>query len=122
MTRSLAALLLLAAFGLSLLLGPHPCVVSHKVGQEVGHEARENAQPSCHGSEPSPTGPQVHDGLHEDGADCCSTFCPHACHVTATVAAEPMAFAISPVSEASGEPSGSGLPLFAHPIDHIPLA
>ena len=113
MTRPLSALLLLAAFGFGLLLGPHPCGASHAV--------RESAQASCHEPEPSPAGPQVHAGLQEDGGDCCGTFCPHACHVTATAAAGPMAFAIPPVSGTTVEPSGSGLPLFAHPIDHIPL-
>jgi hypothetical protein len=42
--------------------------------------------------------------------------------MTAIAAAEPVAFAISQVSETTVETSGHGLPLFAHPIDHIPLA
>lgn len=114
MTRKLFALVLLAAFGLGLFLGPHPC--------SAWHGEQESAQPSCHEPEPSPAGPEIRAGLQEDGGDCCGNFCPHACHVTATPAAGTMAFSISPVSEMAGEPSGSGLPLFAHPIDHIPLA
>jgi hypothetical protein len=115
MTRRLStALLLLAAFGFGLLPGPHPCGASHEV--------RESAQPSCHEREPSPAGsPQVHGDLQEDGGDCCGSFCPHACHVTATAAAGPAAFAIPPVSGTTSEPSGSGLPLFGHPLDHIQL-
>ncbi|MFP5286618.1 MAG: hypothetical protein ACLGI9_12825 [Thermoanaerobaculia bacterium] len=114
MTRHLFALVLLAAFGLGLFAGPHPC--------SAGHGEAQSAQPSCHESAPSPAGPEIRADMQEDGGDCCGTFCPHACHVTATPAAGTMAFSISPVSETAGEPSGSGLPLFAHPIDHIPLA
>jgi hypothetical protein len=114
MTRPLSALLLLAAFGLSLLLGPHPC--------GAWHAGRGSAKASCHESEPSPTGPQLSADTHEEGGDGCSTFCQHACHMTAIAEARPVAFAISLLSEATVEPSGHGLPLFAHPIDHIPLA
>lgn len=114
MTRQLSALLLLAALGFSLLLGPHPCRASHAV--------RESAQASCHEAETSPDGPEIRESLQQDGDDCCGTFCQHACQGTAIAAAGTAAFAISPVSEAIHEPSGSGLPLFAHPIDHIPLA
>ena len=112
MTRNLSALLLLAVFGLGLLLGPHPCGALH--GKQ------ESRQASCHESEPS--GKQVGHETQQDGDDCCSIFCEHACHMTAIAEAGPVAFAISLVSEATVEPSGSGLPLFAHPIDHIPLA
>ena len=113
MMRPLSSLLLLVAFGLGLLLGPHPCSARH--GERDGAP-----EASCHSAEPS--GPQVREAAHEDGDDCCGTFCQHACHGTAIAETGPMAFAISPVSEATVEPSGSGLPLFAHPIDHIPLA
>lgn len=41
--------------------------------------------------------------------------------MTAVAEATPITFAIAPVSQAVAEVSGSGLPLFAHPIDHIPL-
>ena len=107
MTRALSALLLLAIFGLGFVLGPHPCGARHQ----------ESTQASCH--EQKPSGKQIQQQDDDDG---CSDFCQHACHVTAIAEAVPVAFAISPVSEATVEPSGSGLPLFAHPIDHIPLA
>jgi hypothetical protein len=42
--------------------------------------------------------------------------------MTAIVTAEAVAFAMAPVSGAAVEPSGSGFALFAHPIDHVPLA
>jgi hypothetical protein len=112
MTRNLSTLLLLAVFGLGLVLGPHPC--------SALHGAQESAPASCHESEPS--GQQIRHDTQQDDDDCCSTFCQHACHVTAIAEAGPVAFAISAVSEATVELSGSGLPLFAHPIDHIPLA
>lgn len=118
MTRHLSALLLLAAFGLSFLLGPHPCGARHAERRANG----ETAKASCHESEPSPTGPQLSGaGTREHGDDCCSTFCQHACHMTAIAEAAPLAFAMSPVSEATVETSGHGLPFFALPIDHIPI-
>lgn len=58
----------------------------------------------------------------KEGQDCCNTFCQHACHTTAIAAAERLGFAVTPVSQAVVEPSGSELPLFAHPLDHVPLA
>ena len=112
MTRNLSTLLLLAVFGLGLVLGPHPC--------SVRHAEQDNAPASCH--EPEPSGRQIGHETQQDDDDGCSTFCQHACHVTAIAEAGPVAFAFSPVSGATVEPSGSGLPLFAHPIDHIPLA
>ena len=109
MARSLASLLLLVAFGLGFLLGPHPCAASHS------EQKPESAPASCHETQPSPAA-----GQEEDGGDC-GQFCQHACHMAAIAEAEPLAFAIAPVALATAEPSGSGLPLFAHPIDHIPL-
>ncbi|MEA2559741.1 MAG: hypothetical protein QOH06_1245 [Acidobacteriota bacterium] len=112
MTRNLSALLLLAVFGLGLVLGPHPC--------SARHGERESRQASCHESKHS--GKQIRHETQQGHDDCCSTFCQHACHVTAIAEAGPVAFVMSPVSGATLDPSGSGLPLFAHPIDHIPLA
>ena len=114
MTRLLSALLLLAAFGLGFLLGPHPCGASHA--------ERESAQASCHEAETSPDGPQVREAPQHGDDDCCNTFCQHACQVTAIAEVGLVVFAIEPASQATVEASGHGLPLFAHPIDHIPLA
>jgi hypothetical protein len=108
MRRPFSTLLLLLAFGFGFLTGPHPCGASHA--------ERESAPASCHETQPSPTGPQEEDG------NGCGAFCQHACHMAAIAEAEPVAFAISPVSETIAEPSCYGLPLFSHPIDHIPLA
>lgn len=117
MTRLLAALLLVTAFGLSLVSGPHPCTASHA--------ERESPHASCHEAETSAAGQQVRAGAQgeeDEGGNGCGTFCRHACHMTAIAEAGAVAFAISPVSESIAEPSGSGLRRFGHPIDHIPLA
>jgi hypothetical protein len=113
--RSLVALLLLSLFGSGMLAGPHPC--------EASHGERESGQPSCHEAAESPQSPGVRADASpsEDERSCCDTLCRHACHRTAVAAATPIAFAIAPVSQAVAEVPGSGLPLFAHPIDHIPL-
>lgn len=115
MTRRLFTLLLLAVFGFGLLAGPHPCAAAH--GE------RESAQPSCHEAAHPSDGPEVRADASpsDDGRDCCDTLCRHACHMTAVAEASPVTFAIAPVSQAVAEVSGAGLPLFAHPIDHIPL-
>ncbi|MFL6201896.1 MAG: hypothetical protein ACJ76J_22205 [Thermoanaerobaculia bacterium] len=42
--------------------------------------------------------------------------------MTAIADAAQVAFAVTPVSQTVAEVSGSDLPLFAHPIDHVPLA
>ena len=113
--RQLFALLLAAVFGLGLLSGVHPCGASHP--------EREGAQASCHEVATSQADRQVRTGAQEEeDGNGCGTFCRHACHMTAISEAAPVAFAIAPVSESLAEPSSSGLPRFAHPIDHIPLA
>lgn len=109
MARSVASLLLLA-FGLGLLMGPHPCAASHPRPEP------ESAPGSCHDTQPSPAA-----GQEQHGEDC-GDFCQHACHMTAIAEAEPVVFAFSPVSETFAEPPGSGRPLCGLPIDHIPLA
>lgn len=114
MTRLLSALLLVALFGTGLVSGPHPC--------GAAHVERESAPASCHEEDASPAGPQMRHGMQEDGGDCCGTVCRHACQGTAIAEGGPAAFAISPLSAATVEPCGSGLPLSGHPIDHIPLA
>ncbi len=113
--RSLVAFLLLSVFGFGLLAGPHPCGDSQGEG--------ESAQPSCHEAAPASNGPEVRAGAAtpDDGGSCCDTLCQHACHMTAVAEASPVTFAIAPVSQAVAEVPGSGAPLFALPIDHIPL-
>ncbi len=113
MTRKLFALFFLAAFGFGLLAGAHPCQAA--VGeQDSGHSA-------CHQAEGAGAPAPSEDDETPD-QNGCGTSCQHACHMTAVAAGGSMAFAIAPVALAVVEASGSGLPLFAHPIDHIPLA
>lgn len=116
MTRKLFTLLLLATFGFGLLGGPHPCMASHA--------ERESRRSSCHEAADSSNDLEARMGASPSSEDtsCCDSFCRHACHMTAVAEGGRMAFAIAPVSAAVVEVPGSGLPLFAHPIDHVPLA
>lgn len=107
------ALFLVAAFGVGLLAGPHPCKAQHG-GPAVRHA-------SC----------SAHQSAHQKGAptqepsskrDCCDTFCRHSCQATAIATAEPSAIVLGPVAQAVAEVPGRGLPPIAHTIDHIPLA
>jgi hypothetical protein len=109
MTRRVFALLLLAAFGLGFALGPHPC--------RAWHQPPKSAPASCHKEEPS----QARTDAQEESGNCCKTFCQHSCHMPAIAAAATAAFAFSPGFQEALEPAGSRLPLFAHPIDHVPL-
>ena len=109
MTRKLLALFFLATFGFGLLAGARPC--------QAGQAERESGHSACHqagGAEaPAPS---------EDEENGCGASCQHACHMTAVAAAVSIAFTITPVAQTVVEAPVSGLPLFAHPIDHIPLA
>jgi hypothetical protein len=119
MTRRIFSLLLLTVFGFGLLAGPHPCQAAHE--ERPGE--KETAQPSCHGTAHSSNSPEAVAGATapDDDRGCCETSCRHACHMTAVAAASTVAFAIAPVSQAVAEVSEAGPPLFAQPIDHIPL-
>jgi hypothetical protein len=90
----------------------------------VSHQERESRH-SCHEAAGPSNGPEAHKDAPpspHDGQDCCNTFCQHACHSTAVAETVQVVIAVMPVSPAIGEASVSGLPVFAHPIDHIPLA
>ena len=116
--RPLAALILLAAFGLGLLAGAHPCGAGH------GGEKLQRSS-SCHAGMEAGHGASVLPGVpsqDEGPSSCCDTFCQHACHMTAVAAALPVAFAIAPVAQTMTEADDPGQALFVHPIDHIPLA
>jgi hypothetical protein len=115
MNRKLFALLVLAALGFGLMAGLHPC--------KAAQNERESRQPSCHKAVHSPLQSEVHSDSSPPGdeGDCCDTACQHACHMTAVAETGPIRFSIAPVSDAVAEVAGSGLALFAHPIDHVPL-
>lgn len=124
--RILAALIFLA-LGLGLVAGPHPC--SGRQDEKGRPEA------SCHGegsgatmkgmghqdahAASTPAGQPAHG---QSPANCCDTFCQHACQMPAIGAAQPVAFAIEPVALTVFESSDPGLPLFAYALDHVPLA
>jgi hypothetical protein len=125
--RILAALIFLA-LGLGLVAGPHPCSVRQA----------ENGRPeaSCHGqgsrmamggmgsedAQAASTRANLPAHGHRGPANCCDIFCQHACQIPAIAAARPVAFAIEPVALTVVEPSDPGLPLFAHALDHVPIA
>lgn len=114
--RHFQSLLLLTALSVGLFAGPHPC--------RAAHQQRESRH-SCHEAAEASHGTAAHKGTpshKDDGKDCCNTFCHHACQMTAIADAAQVAFAVTPVSQTVAEVSGSDLPLFAHPIDHVPLA
>jgi hypothetical protein len=121
MRNHLIALLLLLVFGGGLLAGPHPC------------QAREAAPDSgksksgCHGShsEASSTPEQSAPASDGEDNDCCAgehgTGCEHACHMVAVVQIQAVIFAVAPQKQLASPAIGRSLPLFTHPIDHIPL-
>ena len=115
MMRHLLSLLLLTVLSVGLFAGPHPC--------KAAHQQRES-RPSCHETAGAAhgTAAQKQAPSHSEGQDCCNAFCQHACHMPALAEAVQVVFAVTPISETIIEPSGSDLPLFAHPIDHVPLA
>jgi hypothetical protein len=115
MLRHLLSLLLLTVLSLGLFAGPHPC--------KAAHPSRESS-PSCHEEGQGSSGPglQKEDPQQEEGGDCCNTVCRHACNATAIAEAGQAAGAPALVSQAVAEVVGSDLSLFAHPIDHVPLA
>jgi len=114
MVRHFSALLLLSVLSLGLLAGPHPCKASH--------QERESAHSSCHEADSSSKVPEVQQDSPSQSDPCCSTFCRHACQMTAVAEADQAIVDIAPVSQAVVDASDFGLPLFAHPIDHVPLA
>jgi hypothetical protein len=115
--RTIFALILLIAFGLGPLAGPHACGIGEGAKEEPRtsscHEMAETVHHPAKGGADAPS---------PEKSNCCDTFCRHACHTTAVAGASPVAFAITPVAQAVIETSDPGLPLFAQAIDHIPLA
>ena len=116
--RSLIALFLLAAFGFSLLAGPHPCGAGHRGEKQRRSPSCHEGMAKGHGASVLPSVPSQDEGT----SNCCKTFCQHACNMTAVATAVPVTFAIAPIARAVIEADDPGLALFVHPIDHIPLA
>jgi hypothetical protein len=114
--RTFIALLLLAAFSLGFVAGPHLCQAEQgePASPEAScHEAASSEGYAIRGSVPS----------HEDGASCCDTVCRHACHMPAAGAGvRPASFTVELVSLVAVQGFDRVLPPLAHPIDHVPLA
>jgi hypothetical protein len=116
MKRNALALTLLAAFGLGLVAGPHPCSAQHEAG-------RGGRAPSCHDTTKPGHAALAQASVSSHGeSSCCDTFCLHACHTSAVAEVEPVPFVIAPVAPAVAAAPDPGLALFAHAIDHVPLA
>jgi hypothetical protein len=131
MRNHLIALLLLLVFGGGLFTGAHACQLAGFA--ETMPESGES-KPGCHGSgaatvstasthpghgTPAPTEPsEDKDGgcADENGG------CKHACHMVAVVRAQIAVFAVEPQAQMVAPTFDRSLPLFAPPIDHIPLA
>lgn len=115
MKRNAFALILLGAFGFGLLAVP--CSGRHGAGKEKSprsspcHGMQAESGASSRASDPSP-----------EPSNGCDASCQHACHMSAIAEVEPVPFVIAPVAQTAAEAPDAGLPLFAHAIDHVPLA
>lgn len=119
MRNRLLALLLLLVFAGGLLAGPHQCQ-AQGTAPDSGKESRS----ACHGTEHEATSTpgQSASSPGEDEDDCCSkSGCEHACHMVAVVQIQAVIFAVAAQEQLVSPAIGRSLPLFAHPIDHIPL-
>jgi hypothetical protein len=115
MRRNALALILLAAFGFGLLAVP--CSGRH----ETEKEKSSHSSP-CHGMQAEPGAPGGASDPSQERSNGCDTSCQHACHMSAIAEVEPVSFVIAPVALTAAEAPDPGLPLFAHAIDHVPLA
>lgn len=136
MRHPLIALLLLLVFAGNLLASPHPC---HQVRGTEAEPAQASpaiqpaSQHGCHGAAvaATPTDGQQGHGTHastpassEDAGSPCGDEnggCKHACHMVAVVGAQVRLFATQPQAQMVPPTFDRSLPLFAPPIDHIPL-
>lgn len=123
MRNRFLALLLLLVFGGGLFAGPHPCQA-----QGTPLDSGKESKPACHGHEATPASNHGQSASssseHED--DCCSgrqgSLCEHACQMVALVQVQILRFAVQPQAQMVVPTFDRSLPLFAPPIDHIPLA
>ena len=118
MMRRSASFLLLILTGCGLMAGPHPC--------HAMRPAQETAAPPCH-AQPSANSTSGGNSQVSPGIlDCCnggnSRLCESTCQMTAVFDARLSLFAVRPVSPAIQPVLDRSLPLFAHTIDHVPLA
>jgi hypothetical protein len=121
MRNHLVALLLLLVFGGGLFAGAHPCQFPGTASKS------DEAKPDCHSSGAATAAthhghsapvPSEHEG---DGCSDENGGCKHACHMVALVRFQVAVFAVQPQARMVTPTVDRSLPLFAPPIDHIPL-
>lgn len=124
MQRTLLSLVALLALGLGLIAGPHPC---HATPSASHHEspAPQAETRSCHEVEP-PAPVAVIASVPADG-DCCGRDHDRACEIACQISVavldlEVGSLDVGPVAQAVAPDFDRSLPLFAHAIDHVPLA
>jgi hypothetical protein len=125
MRNHLIALLLLLVFAGGLFTGAHACQLAGVAGTM---SESEQSKPGCHGSGAATASTHSGHGApapseHKDGG--CSGEnggCKHACHMVAVVRTQTAVFAVGPQAQMAASTFDRSLPLFAPPIDHIPLA
>lgn len=130
MRRHLIALLLLLIFGGSLLASPHPCHQARGAEPEsaqAGAESQPARQHGCHGTVATTASAEEHgvpSPASGDASDPCGDEkggCKHVCHMVAVVGAQLALFSVQPQAQMVPPTFDRSLPLFAPPIDHIPL-
>jgi hypothetical protein len=121
MRNRLVTLLLLLVFCGSLVAGPHPCDA-----QGTAPEPVKQAKAACHHTGPAESTDGQSTSSSEGEDDCCAgrhaAGCEHACHMVALVRVQALLFAVLPQARMVVPTFDRSLPLFASPIDHIPLA
>lgn len=122
MRNRLVTLLVLLVFCGSLLAGPHPC---HARG--AAPEPVKQSKSACHHTEPAASNDgQIASSSGEGEDGCCAgkqgAGCEHACQMVALIGVQTTVFAVQPQTRLVAPTFDRSLPLFAPPIDHIPLA
>jgi hypothetical protein len=115
MKRNALALILLAALGFGLLAVP--CSGRHGAGKEKSPHSS-----PCHGMQAEPGASSRASDPSPEPSNGCDASCRNACHMSAIAEVVPVSFVIAPVAQTAAEAPDPGLPLFAHAIDHVPLA
>lgn len=120
MRNRLISLAVLFAFGCSVAAGHLPCRA-----EQTARETEPESGTSCHAADTPAAAPALQDGFSSSGHDCCSEehgLCQHACHMVADVRGGAPGFSVKVSPRMLPGAVDRSLPLFAHPIDHIPLA
>jgi len=128
MQKKALAILIFLTLGLGLVAGPHPCnqqseagrpkAACHGMGSRMGMGMGSMGMDEGHAASTRVDLP----ARGHSPANCCNIVCQHACQMPAIATARPVAFAIASVALTVVESSDPGLPLFAHVLDHVPLA